>query len=377
MRVTRFDRYILSQLMVVFGFFSLVLVSVYWVNRAVSLFDRLIAGGHSLGVFVEFSLLSLPNVIRIILPVAAFAASVYVTNKLTNDSELTVMQATGFTPWRIARPVLMFGVIVMVMVGTLANILVPRSTETFDRRNKEISSSISARLLREGAFVHPMRGVTFYVKDISDTGELSSVFISDRRDPMKTATYSAEQAYIVNVGDQSTIVMFNGTAQTLDQDERSLNVARFDDLSFDIGSLIVRDPTLRPNIEYMPTFDLIFDPTSAQEQTGASLSMIAKEGHGRIQQALLCVVVAFVGFAALLIGNFSRFGIGRQIIGAIAILVSIKFVESTMISFVQGNAALWPLLYAPTLYGAVICALLLSRTGRPLWLPRRKAQRAS
>ena len=41
--MARFDRYLLSQLMVVFGFFSLVLVMVYWINRAVVLFDRLIA----------------------------------------------------------------------------------------------------------------------------------------------------------------------------------------------------------------------------------------------------------------------------------------------------------------------------------------------
>ena len=35
--LTRFDRYILSQLMMLFGFFALVLVMVYWVNRAVVL----------------------------------------------------------------------------------------------------------------------------------------------------------------------------------------------------------------------------------------------------------------------------------------------------------------------------------------------------
>ena len=38
----KFDRYILSQLMVMFGFFALVLVSVYWVNNTVKVFDRLI-----------------------------------------------------------------------------------------------------------------------------------------------------------------------------------------------------------------------------------------------------------------------------------------------------------------------------------------------
>ena len=109
----------LSQLMVLFGFFALVLVSVYWVNRAVILFDRLIAEGHSASVFLEFTALSLPSVIGLVLPMSAFAAAVYVTNRLIGDSELTVMQATGFSPWRMARPVLVFGVLLAVMMSIL------------------------------------------------------------------------------------------------------------------------------------------------------------------------------------------------------------------------------------------------------------------
>jgi len=96
--VARFDRYMLSQLVVMFGFFSLVLVLVYWINRAVVLFDRLIADGQSASVFLEFTALSLPGVIRIALPLSAFAAAVYVTNRMTTESELVVVQATGYSP---------------------------------------------------------------------------------------------------------------------------------------------------------------------------------------------------------------------------------------------------------------------------------------
>ncbi len=75
--------------MTLFGFFALVLVLVYWVNRAVVLFDQLIANGQSAGVFVEFTALTLPNVIRLVLPIAAFAASIYVANRLSSLSELS------------------------------------------------------------------------------------------------------------------------------------------------------------------------------------------------------------------------------------------------------------------------------------------------
>ncbi|MEO1950825.1 LptF/LptG family permease, partial [Thioclava sp.] len=112
--MTQLDRYVLSKLMALFGFFALVLVSVYWVNRAVIMFDSLISDGQTATVVLEFTALTLPYVIRIVLPVAAFAATIYAFNRLDQDSELVVMRATGTSNWRLARPVLVFGLIASV-----------------------------------------------------------------------------------------------------------------------------------------------------------------------------------------------------------------------------------------------------------------------
>ena len=101
--LARIDRYLLSQFLQFFGFFALVLVGVYWINKAVDLFDQLIGDGQSALVFLEFSLLTLPTVIKLVLPVAAFVATVYGTNRLITESELVVMQATGYSGFRLAR----------------------------------------------------------------------------------------------------------------------------------------------------------------------------------------------------------------------------------------------------------------------------------
>ena len=193
----RFDRYVLSQLVTLFGFFALVLVLVYWVNRAVILFDRLVADGHSAGVFLEFTALSLPSVIAFVMPIASFAAAVYVTNRLSNDSEMTVVQAAGYSPWRLARPVLVFGVLVAAMTTVLTHMLVPASLQQLHLREQQISGDLTARLLREGAFLHPTPGVTFYVRDITTEGELRDVLLADRRNPAREVIYTAERAYLV------------------------------------------------------------------------------------------------------------------------------------------------------------------------------------
>ena len=187
--MARLDRYMLSQLMVLFGFFSLVLVGVYWVNRAVTLFDQLIGDGQTAKVFLEFTALSLPSVIRLVLPVSAFVASVYATNRLMGESEMVVMQATGFSPFRLARPVLVFGLIVALMMAVLMNLLVPASRTQLSLRSAEITRNITARFLTEGAFLHPSDGITLYVREITPLGELRDIFLSDAREPSQNTTY--------------------------------------------------------------------------------------------------------------------------------------------------------------------------------------------
>ena len=95
--MVRINTYILTRLVALFGFFALVLVLIYWVNRAVRLFDRLIADGQSAIVFLEFTALTLPWMISVISPIAGFAAVVYVINRLTSNGELVVLQTAGLS----------------------------------------------------------------------------------------------------------------------------------------------------------------------------------------------------------------------------------------------------------------------------------------
>ena len=187
----RIDRYILSQFLTLFGFFALVLVSVYWINRAVSLFEQLISDGQTALVVLEFTALTLPLVISVVLPIAAFAASAYGTNRLSSESELVAMQAAGMSPWRLARPVLVFGLLVAVMVAMLVHSLVPLARARLAERQAEIAQNVTAQFLRAGSFQYPVRGVTLYIRQIANDGRLLDFFLEDGRDPGNQTTYTA------------------------------------------------------------------------------------------------------------------------------------------------------------------------------------------
>ena len=369
--MARFDRYLLSQLMVLFGFFGLVLVMVYWINKAVVLFDQLIADGQSAAVFLEFSALSLPAVIKLALPLASFAAAVYVTNRMTTESEMVAVQATGFSTFRLARPVLYFGIIVALLISVLTHFLVPLASAQLNLRRTEIAQNVTARLLTEGKFIEPTAGITFYIRNITPAGELRDIFLSDTRDPAKSITYTAAQAYLVRADTGAQLVMIDGLAQTLQSDTQRLFTTTFSDFAYDIGEFLsVAQATGRRSSE-VGTLELLRATPQLQAQTNQSKAQLISQAHDRFGQALLGLVGALLGFSALMVGGFSRFGVWRQIVGAIFLIIVIKAVETVGVNIARNNAAFWMATYLPIVLGLAIVWLLLFASTRPYLLKRK------
>lgn len=361
----RFDRYLLSQLLTLFGFFALVLVLVYWVNRAVVLFDQLIANGQSAAVFLEFTALTLPNVIRIVLPIAAFAGTVYVANRLTTESELVVVQATGYSPWRLIRPVFMFGVVVFLLGSILSHVLVPISLSRLSERTAEISENMTARLLTEGRFLHPADGVTFYIREISPVGELKNIFLSDARNPEVSVTYTAREALLIRGATAPTLVMIDGMAQRYSEATRNLSVTRFDDFAFDLEGLVDAISSRRQRPQELFTGQLLNPTAEIMEATGETRSALIAQAHDRIGDSLNGLAAPLIGFATLLLGGFSRFGIWRQIVGAIFALILVQMLTRVGQDIVEGNADLWPAAYIGPMAGMLMAFTLLFLAANP------------
>lgn len=370
--LSRFDRYLLSQLLMLFGFFSLVLVAVYWVNRAVSLFDRLIGDGQTALVFLELTALTLPNVIRMVLPVAAFAASAYVTNRLSTESELVVMQATGFSAYRLARPVLAFGLIVAAMMAVLVHVLVPASRAALDVRQAAIAENVTARFLRAGVFQFPADGIAFYIREIAETGELRDIFLSDTRSGESRTSYTARWALLARSDSGPKLVLFEGMAQTLTLDGQRLAVTRFENFTYDLGAVLSPSALGAQGEASLSTPALLRAGPEEQARTGRPRALLLYEGHNRLAQPFLATVAALIGFSALMVGAFSRFGLWKQLLGGSLGLVLVQMVANSAETLGVRDERLWPLVWAAPLVGAALTLFLLWLSQRPHGLWRRR-----
>lgn len=368
--MAKFDRYMLSQLLVLFGFFSLVLVALFWVNRAVILFDRLIGDGQSALVFLEFTSLGLPKLITTVLPIAAFAGAVYVTNRMSSESEMTVLQSTGTGPWRLARPVLAYGLCVALMMSVLSHFLVPMAKAQLTQRENEISQNVTARLLTEGTFLHPTDNVTFYTRVIDADGVLRDVFLSDRRTLEEGVIYTASEAYLVRNGENTTLIMVDGLAQRLNNTDNRLATAKFRDFSFDISALVNKSTSGSQSITSMTTPAMIIERAELSNLTGSAAGTIAEEFHSRFAQPIFCIIAAMIGFSTLMVGGYSRFGVWREVVIAFMLLITIDGMRGVFVDPVRQDASVWPLMYVPSAIGVVLVLAMLWQASHPNLLRR-------
>ena len=358
--VQKLDLYILRQLSIIFLFFLFVFTLIFWINRAVNLFDQLISDGHSSSIILQFILLNLPSTTTLVFPLACFAAVIFVTNRLKNDSELTVLESAGLSPWRMNKPYFIFGLISMIILAFFTTFIVPNTAKIIDEIQIEFDSSVSARLLKDGKFIHPFKGVTFYIKEIKSDGTLVNVFLHDKRNKNEFITYTATRAFLAKDDNKTVLYMENGLIQTIGTLNKELSTTEFKSIAIDLSDAINQKENNTTHLSQVSTWLLIKDRQQVAIETKASKELIGLELHNRLHRPIFCFVAAILGFSTLLMGNYSKFGFGRQITLALSIIVVMKITESYATKLSLQNSLLWPLIYFPSLIGIISSILFLN-----------------
>ena len=350
-----------------FGFFALVLVSVYWINQGVDLFGQLISDGQTILAFLELTTLALPPIIMMVLPVAGFVATLYVFNRMITDSELVILQTAGISPLRLLRPVFYFGAIMAFLVAGLSNGLAPQAEAQFRKRSNILGNDLVAQLMRAGVFQSPISGITIYISDISPEGELQGLFIHDRRSETREVTYRADRGYLLRDAENARMILLSGRSISLDRVTNRLSNLSFERLNYDITQ--AQSPTasgsdeegevLPENERAMSTPALIAADQDLANRAGIPLDRIKWQLHYRFAQAMFAFFVPLIAASCLMLRNFSRLGLWAQIMLAVGLVIPLQMSKNLLSAQVINAPHLAPLAYVQPLLCAVVFGAVL------------------
>ncbi len=350
------DRYILRQLVGPFLFFMVIFGGILWLNQALRIVDIVINKGQSGAVFAELSFYLLPKVLETVVPVAAFATAIFLTNRLYSESELVVVMGVGHGPANTTLPFFVFGIACFGMMMALTHFITPLALSKFQDRQYEISKEFLAQFVVAGEFSSPEDGVTVFFGQTFPNGELRDVVINDRRDPSVVVTHATSEGYIIRTEDTPKLVLKKGSIQQFYPETRTLSTIQFDGLNYDLSQFAKDVGERYIRAEEMFSWDLAASRANDEEL----------ELHDRFVKSLLAIIVPALGAIVLLSAGFSRSGFFLRIALGVIFMVAINAGRGMVQGIVADGAVGLPLLYLPVLV-AFFAVFFMVRMGQAPW----------
>jgi lipopolysaccharide export system permease protein len=291
------DRYIFRT---VFGAFLLILfnlTAVIWITQILRQVDLITSQGQTILTFLRVTSLLIPILMLVIAPIASVIAICYTLIKLNGDSELVVMNASGISPRRIFRPVLLATVVVAIFVAYVAADLAPRSQRIMNREVMRVRTDVVSNIVRPGTFTPVERGLIFHIRERQSDSQFRGIFIDDTRDPEERSTIVAEYGQIVQRQDASFLVMRDGNVQRRKSKESDPTIVLFDQYAFDLSRLT---PAPQVNIGLREKYlvDLIF-PAPDDPMLKSSPGQFRVELHERLFAPLYPLAFSVIAFSIL------------------------------------------------------------------------------
>ena len=347
-----------------FGAFLVVLVSltaVIWVTQALRDIDLMTSQGQTILVFVGITGLIIPLLILVIAPIALLIAVAHTLNKMSTDSEIIVMNASGMSPWLLFRSFMSVAIVVSIIVLSISAYFAPKGLRMLRDWLTEVRANVVSTIVQPGRFTSIERDVTIHIRERRSNGQLLGIFLDDRRNPAERITVLAEVGELFDSDNGTFLVLQSGFVQRHELKERDPAMVKFDRYAFDLSQFAGGPQAVKYSIRERYLWQLMFPDPKDQfyiEQPG----QFRAELHDRLIAPLYPLAFLVIAYAYLGAPRTTRQSRTISMIGAIGGVALLRLIG--FVSTVFGATMPWMLALQ---YFAIVAAfgfgLFVIRTG--------------
>src|ERR1700744_28406 len=175
-------------------------------QRLIHLLDLFANRGSPVLVILQMLGNLVPFYLAIALPASLFIGVLYAGSRLSGDSELDAMRASGISLTRLMIPIVSLAVVLMVVNSYLLGYLEPYTRFGYRALVHLVTNTQWDSAIERGAFFTGFGNKTILINDISKGGkELSRIFVKDD-DSGHHVVLTAERGDLVKLPDLSMIL---------------------------------------------------------------------------------------------------------------------------------------------------------------------------
>jgi len=332
-------------------------------SQSLDQLEVIVERGQSVWVMVKLTLLAMPQLLAVILPIGLFVGALIALTRLQREQELTAVFAGGMTRWQAISPAIRLAVLVLLLNLFINLFLQPWAQREARDQAFAIRTDLAALLVEEGQFVQGPDGITVYVQQIEQNGLLRNLFVY-LDDGKQVQTWSASEArFGRDAARQPILTMIDGSWQRYSS-RGVLEYLGFERYDFSLAPFT----DVTEQIRYKPT-DLylrqLLNPSPRILESAGSRGELLAEAHGRLASPLYALVAMALALSAIMGGAFSRTGYALRIAKAAGLFILVRVIGYGLVAASAWNAWMNLLQYIVPLAATAIALRVLFRALKP------------
>jgi lipopolysaccharide export system permease protein len=354
------DKYIFRTTLASFALVLVSLTGVIWITQALRGIDLMTSQGQTIITFLGITSLVIPALVLIIAPISLMIAISHTLNKLATDSEIIVLNAAGFSPFRLFRPFFFATCVVALMVAFIASYLAPDGMRRLSQWDADITADVLANILQPGRFAQLDQNLTIRIRERQPGGVLAGIFVDDRRDPKERVSIVADHGTVLKNGNSSFLILEDGNLERFEIGKRDPALLAFGRYAFDMSKFSNQGHDVTLGIRERYLWELLW-PSPADPVYLQSPGQFRAELHDRFLSPIYPFAFAALTFAFLGAPRTTRqsrnFSIGGSILAVFGLRMagfacSVMTVKSPLAAVVQYSlvtiaigASLWIIIW--------------------------------
>ena len=340
LRMGSISRYIFRTTLGAFLVVLISLTTVIWVTQALRDIDIVTGQGQSVLVFIGITGLLIPMLVLVIAPIALLIAVAHVLNKMSNDSEIIVMNAAGMSPWILFRAFMAAAIVVSLFVGAISAYFAPKGLRMLRDSVTEVRANVVSTIVQPGRFRAIEAGVTIHIRERRPNGQLAGIFLDDRRNPNERITVLAEIGELLDNSGGTFLVLQKGIVQRYEVGQRDPAMVAFDRYAFDLSQFAGGAQAVRYSIRERYLWQLLA-PDPKDQFYLEQPDQFRAELHDRLMAPFYPIAFVVIAYAYLGAPRTTRQSRTVSMVGAIGGVALLRLIG--FVSTVFGAAIPWML----------------------------------
>lgn len=232
------NRYILREIWTPFLLSLAILTAISLLTKAARIIELLLVQGVSGSFIFRFIVTVLPSLLIYTLPIAFLIGVLVAFTRLSSDSELTAMKASGLSLYAALRPVLLFATLVYAASLLVTLYLFPWGNLSLKNLIFEASKDRFISGLEEKTFYDSFRGFVLYIDKINiKSGEMEGIFISEAGVDGEPNLFFAASGVFSPATDRHTVYLRlnDGAMHRKTEGDGTYHIADFSSYTLEMG----------------------------------------------------------------------------------------------------------------------------------------------